>query len=119
MIVKIRSKSVFDRISWKLIDNVKEAYYEYLPYNEAQERIKKYDLPSYQFLHYRCSHPVDCECDSCKSTQTGCECDSCFGDYKVALMALEKKDGTFLYIVTDNTAYILNDDGKTIDGVYT
>ena len=119
MILKVRSKHIDTGISWKLIDNIKEIHYEYLLYSAVQGRINKDNFPSYQFLHYRCVHPTDCECESCKSTQTGCECDSCFGEYEVVLLTLEKNDGTFLYVVTDDVAYILNDEGKTIDGVYT
>jgi len=98
MILKIRNINVSAGINWKLIDNINELNYEYMKLDEAMSIANSEDTPSYIVTNF-------------PSNDDNRDIRCCF-------IWVTKNDGSRLFVLTDDTAYILNDNGKTVDGVY-
>ena len=105
MILKIRNKNPDKGTGWRIIDNIKAVNYEYMTLEEIDKKKEKwkdlnYGQANYEYLNF------ETETHSWMSTD------------KLCLLTVDKKDGSWFSITTDDTIYILNDDGKTVDGVY-
>ena len=99
MILKIERYS--NRQQWWMFDNIRKISMSN-PFRRAGITDKDYDAVLFDIK-------TDC---TCKGPGDGC--DACV-DYLVAVCRL--KDGSEISIAFDTVAYLLNDDGKTIEKI--
>lgn len=112
MILKIERH--YDSEEWFLKDGIKGVdNYTPMPYKVKEERERVFECnPDYVFLdNKRCGcFPPESECADCASKEY-------INSYSVGKIGLRMKDGSIETVLFDTIAYILNDQGKTIEKI--
>lgn len=100
--------------AWFLIDGIKSIdNYKQTKYHTPEERKHVFEsVPEHVLMdNKRCNcFPPEEKCDECPSEKY-------YLNYKVARLGLRMKDGSTEHLVFDTVAYILNDQGKTIEKI--
>lgn len=112
MILKVERH--YENEEWFLLDGIKGVdNYTPMPFKTKEERERLFECnPDYVFLdNKRCGcYPPETECAECASREYQ-------NSYSVGKLGLRMKDGSIEDVLFDTVAYILNDNGKTIERI--
>lgn len=105
MILKIRNKDPDKGIGWRLIDKIENVYYEYMSVKDADIM-----MCNEKTINPNQMHMVIFNFENETQSKT-------FDD-KICLIHY-LRNNEWCTISTDDTIYILNNNGKTVDSIYT
>lgn len=112
MILKIERH--YDNEQWFLLDGIKSIdNYTPVKFHTKGDRLRVFECdPDYVFLdNKRCScFPPDEECSECPSKEY-------YENYRVGKLGLRMVDNSIETVLFDTVAYVLNDNGKTIEKI--